>query len=47
MGYAIVIEKAGNNCSAYVSDLLGCVATGVSYRPDPKRWSSDFLQRLK
>jgi predicted RNase H-like HicB family nuclease len=28
MPYAIVIEKAGANCSAYVPDLPGCVATG-------------------
>jgi predicted RNase H-like HicB family nuclease len=28
MRYAIVIEKAENNCSAYVPDLPGCVATG-------------------
>ncbi len=28
MRYAIVIEKAENNYSAYVPDLLGCVATG-------------------
>jgi predicted RNase H-like HicB family nuclease len=28
MLYAIVIEKAGTNCSAYVPDLPGCVATG-------------------
>lgn len=28
MRYAIVIEKAGNNFSAYVPDLPGCVATG-------------------
>jgi len=26
--YAIVIEKAENNYSAYVPDLPGCVATG-------------------
>jgi predicted RNase H-like HicB family nuclease len=26
--YAIVIEKAGGNYSAYVPDLPGCVATG-------------------
>jgi predicted RNase H-like HicB family nuclease len=25
-----VIEKAGNNYSAYVPDLPGCVATGVT-----------------
>lgn len=29
MRYAIVIEKAANNYSAYVPDLPGCVATGV------------------
>ena len=28
MKYAIVIEKAENNYSAYVPDLLGCIATG-------------------
>ena len=30
MRYAIVIEKAANNYSAYVPDLPGCVATGAS-----------------
>jgi predicted RNase H-like HicB family nuclease len=28
MRYAVVIEKAGDNYSAYVPDLPGCVATG-------------------
>ncbi len=28
MKYAVVIEKATNNYSAYVPDLPGCVATG-------------------
>jgi len=28
MRYAVVIESAGNNYSAYVPDLPGCVATG-------------------
>jgi len=28
MRYAVVIEKAGGNFSAYVPDLPGCVATG-------------------
>ncbi len=28
MRYAIVIEKANSNYSAYVPDLPGCVATG-------------------
>jgi predicted RNase H-like HicB family nuclease len=26
--YAVVIEKAGDNYSAYVPDLPGCIATG-------------------
>jgi predicted RNase H-like HicB family nuclease len=30
MRYAIVIEKAANNFSAYVPDLPGCIATGAS-----------------
>lgn len=28
MRYAIVVEKTETNYSAYVPDLLGCVATG-------------------
>jgi predicted RNase H-like HicB family nuclease len=28
--YAIVIEDAGQNLSAYVPDLPGCVSTGTS-----------------
>lgn len=30
MKYAIVIEKAENNYSAYAPDLPGCVATGIT-----------------
>ena len=30
MRYAMVIEKADRNHSAYVPDLPGCVATGAS-----------------
>lgn len=30
MRYAIVIENAGANFSAYVPDLPGCVATGAT-----------------
>ena len=30
MRYAIVIEKAEDNYSAYVPDLPGCIATGVT-----------------
>ncbi|HUA51411.1 MAG TPA: type II toxin-antitoxin system HicB family antitoxin [Candidatus Sulfotelmatobacter sp.] len=32
MRYAIVIEKAGKNYSAYVPDLPGCVATASSVK---------------
>lgn len=32
MGYAVVIEKAGNNYSAYMPDLPGCVATGSTVK---------------
>jgi predicted RNase H-like HicB family nuclease len=30
MRYAIVIENAGPNCSAYAPDLPGCAATGTT-----------------
>jgi predicted RNase H-like HicB family nuclease len=30
MRYAVVIEKAGENFSAYVPDLPGCIATGAT-----------------
>ncbi|TPI50042.1 type II toxin-antitoxin system HicB family antitoxin [Mesorhizobium sp. B2-9-1] len=30
MLYAVIIEKAGNNFSAYVPDLPGCIATGAT-----------------
>lgn len=30
MRYAVVIEKAASNYSAYVPDLPGCVATGAT-----------------
>ena len=36
MKYAIVIEKADSNYSAYVPDLPGCVATGVTPREAEK-----------
>jgi predicted RNase H-like HicB family nuclease len=28
MRFAVVVERAGNNYSAYVPDLPGCIATG-------------------
>lgn len=30
MRYAVVIERAGDNYSAYVPDLPGCIAAGPS-----------------
>ena len=30
MRYAVVIEKAERNYSAYVPDLTGCIATGAT-----------------
>ena len=30
MRYAVVIEKAGDNFSAYVPDLPGCIATAAT-----------------
>ena len=32
MRYAVVIEKAENNYSAYVPDLPGCTATGATIK---------------
>jgi predicted RNase H-like HicB family nuclease len=32
MRYAVVIEKANANYSAYVPDLPGCVATGATIK---------------
>jgi len=48
--YAVVIEKAGGNYSAYVPDLPGCVATGatVSAREDDIREAIRFhIEGLK
>ena len=42
MRYAIVIEKADGNYSAYVPDLPGCVATGSSIS-DVKREIRDAI----
>ena len=36
MRYAIVIEKAENNYSAYVPDLPGCIATGQTIEETEK-----------
>lgn len=37
MRYGIVIEKGERNCSAYVPDLPGCVATGATVEETKER----------
>lgn len=37
MRYAVVIEKAGSNFSAYVPDLPGCIATGATLSETEQR----------
>ena len=37
MRYAIVIENAGSNYSAYVPDLPGCIATGETVAEAERR----------
>jgi predicted RNase H-like HicB family nuclease len=37
MRYGIVIEKGERNCSAYVPDLPGCVATGTTVEETKER----------
>ncbi|MBI3479948.1 MAG: type II toxin-antitoxin system HicB family antitoxin [Nitrosomonadales bacterium] len=43
MRYAIVVEKAENNYSAYAPDLPGCVATGNSVKEAEK----EILEAIK
>lgn len=43
MRYAVVIEKAGGNYSAYVPDLPGCVATG----PTVERVSQEIREAIR
>jgi len=43
MRYAIVIEKADGNYSAYVPDLPGCVATGATVQ-DTEREIRDAIR---
>ncbi|HWV40821.1 type II toxin-antitoxin system HicB family antitoxin [Pseudorhodoplanes sp.] len=43
MRYAVVIEQANGNYSAYVPDLPGCVATGASVK-DVEREIRDAIR---
>jgi predicted RNase H-like HicB family nuclease len=47
MRYAIVIEKAQNNYSAYVPDLPGCVATGKTIEEVEKEIQSAIAFHLE
>lgn len=43
MRYAIVIERADGNYSAYVPDLPGCISTGSSV-PETKRNIAEAIE---
>jgi len=43
MRYAIVIEDAGRNYSAYVPDLPGCIATGATV-PETEKAIRDAVE---
>ena len=45
--YGIVIETGGCNCSAYVPDLPGCVATGASIEETKERIRQAIELHLK
>ena len=45
--YAIVIENAGNNLSAYVPDLPGCVSTGTTIEEAEKNIRSAIAFHLE
>jgi len=47
MRYAIVVEKAENNYSAYVPDLPGCIATGYTVEEPSAKFvkQSSFISK--
>jgi len=45
--YGIVIEQGDRNCSAYVSDLPGCIATGATVEETKKRIREAIELHLK
>ncbi len=47
MRYAIVIEDAGRNFSAYVPDLPGCIATGSTVAETEKAMREAVEMHLK
>jgi predicted RNase H-like HicB family nuclease len=47
MRYALVIEKANGNYSAYVPDLPGCVATGATVEETEQNIRDAIRSHLK
>ena len=47
MKYAIVIERAGSNYSAYAPDLPGCVATGASIDETKQRMAEAIAMHIE
>jgi predicted RNase H-like HicB family nuclease len=47
MRYAVVIEKAARNYSAYVPDLPGCVATGATLKATQREIQKAIRFHLK
>ncbi len=47
MRYAIVIEKAEGNYSAYAPDLPGCIATGASIKEIEKHMQEAIAFHLE
>jgi len=45
--YGIVIERGDRNCSAYVPDLPGCIATGATIEDTKKRIREAIELHLK
>lgn len=46
-GYAVIVERAGRNFSAYVPDLPGCVATGKTVRETIARMRAAIRMHLQ
>lgn len=47
MKYLVIVEKAGNNYSAYIPDIPGCVATGKTQGKAHKELIKVFKMHLK
>ncbi|WP_205748497.1 MULTISPECIES: type II toxin-antitoxin system HicB family antitoxin [Nostocales] len=47
INYIVIVEKADNNFSAYVPDLLGCVTTGESIAEIEKNMKEAIIGHLK